>query len=165
MSTLHAIYPLTLLYDASCPVCRLEMDELRHRDRAGRLAFVDISTPGFDLAVHWPDAASGASPNVFDLNAALHGIGANGTVYTGVETIRLAYAAVGLGWLWAPTGWPVLRPVFDVAYRVFARHRYAISARLAPFVDRLAQRRARSHDRMQRCHDAQAQSPGSHCDL
>jgi predicted DCC family thiol-disulfide oxidoreductase YuxK len=36
---------------------------------------------------------------------------------------REAYAAVGLGWLVAPTGWPILRPLFDVGYRWFARNR------------------------------------------
>jgi predicted DCC family thiol-disulfide oxidoreductase YuxK len=165
MSSLHSAYPLTLLYDASCPVCRLEMDELRYRDRAGQLIFADISAPGFDLAAHWPGASATAQPSQLDMKAALHGIGANGVLYTGVETIRLAYAGVGLGWLWAPTAWPVLRPVFDLGYRWFARHRYVISARLAPLVGVIAQRRARTHERMQRCHDAQAHSPGSHCDL
>src|SRR5262245_25248882 len=45
-----ARYPLTLFYDASCPVCALEMDHLRERDIEGRLIFVDIGAPGFDAA-------------------------------------------------------------------------------------------------------------------
>jgi predicted DCC family thiol-disulfide oxidoreductase YuxK len=40
-----------------------------------------------------------------------------------VETFRQAYRAVGLGWVLAPTGWPLLRPAFDALYRIFARHR------------------------------------------
>lgn len=40
-------FPLTLLYDAACPVCALEMDHLRQRNRDGRLAFVDIAAPDF----------------------------------------------------------------------------------------------------------------------
>jgi predicted DCC family thiol-disulfide oxidoreductase YuxK len=171
MSTPHPGYPLTLLYDASCPVCRLEMDELRHRNAAGRLVFVDISAPDFDLSHHWP--ATAEPPTTVDMNAALHGIDADGVVYTGLDTIRLAYAGVGMGWLWAPTAWPVLRPIFDLSYRLFARHRYAISERLAPVVNVVARHRAQAHersakaraDRMQRCHDAQAHSPGSRCDL
>jgi predicted DCC family thiol-disulfide oxidoreductase YuxK len=161
MNILHPSYPLTLLYDASCPVCRLEMDELRHRNQHGLLVFVDISAPDFDLARHWPAAldANQARPSFQDMNAALHGIGADGLLYTGVETIRLAYAAVGLGWLWAPTRWPLLRSVSDVAYRWFARHRYQISAHLAPLVNRIEQRRAQSRmSRMQRCHDG-------HCEM
>lgn len=157
MNTQHAAYPLTLLYDASCPVCRLEMDELRHRNAQGRLVFVDMSAEDFDLAHHLPDATG--RPTMQALNAALHGIGPDGKLYTGVETIRLAYAAVGLGWVWAPTGWPLLRPMTDAAYRVFAAHRYGISARLAPLVGWIEQRRAQARmARMQRCHDR-------HCDL
>ena len=37
--------------------------------------------------------------------------------------IVLALAAVGLGWLLAPTRWPGLRRLSDAAYRVFARNR------------------------------------------
>ena len=37
---------LTLLYDASCPVCSLEMDHLRARNLAGTLAFIDMSVAG-----------------------------------------------------------------------------------------------------------------------
>ncbi|RZI86734.1 MAG: DUF393 domain-containing protein [Rubrivivax sp.] len=166
MSSHLTPYPLTLLYDASCPVCRLEMDELRRRDVAGRLVFADMSAPGFDLTAHWPAGTAHEPPSMLALNAALHGIGANGMVYTGIETIRLAYAGVGLGWLWAPTAWPVLRPAFDLSYRLFARHRHAISARLAPLVHLIEQRRARARmGRMQRCHEAQAHSPDGHCDL
>lgn len=162
MTTAHPTYPLTLLYDASCPVCRLEMDELRHRNTQGRLLFVNISAPDFDLAQHWPAAAHGNAsglPTLQDMNAALHGIGPDGQVYTGVETIRLAYAAVGLGWLWAPTRWPLLRPLADAAYRWFASHRYEISAHLSPLVGRIEQKRAQARmARMQRCHEG-------HCEM
>ncbi|RZL03361.1 MAG: DUF393 domain-containing protein [Rubrivivax sp.] len=162
MSPPLATYPLTLLYDASCPVCRLEMNELRHRDDQGQLVFVDISAASFDLANHWPTSHPDNVPHrptLQDMNAALHGIGPDGQVYTGVETIRLAYAAVGLGWWWAPTRWPLLRPLTELAYRWFARHRYGISARLAPLVSRLEQRRVQARlARMQRCHDG-------HCEM
>lgn len=161
MTTAHSNYPLTLLYDASCPVCRLEMDELRHRNIQGRLVFVDISAADFDLPQYWPAAAQGNAgglPTMQDMNAALHGIGPDGQLFTGVDTIRLAYAAVGLGWLWAPTRWPLMRPMTDMAYRWFARHRYWISATLGPLVSRIEQRRARARmARMQRCHDGRCE--------
>ena len=32
----------------------------------------------------------------------------------------------GLGWLVAPTGWPLLRPLFDRLYGGFARHRIGL---------------------------------------
>lgn len=138
-------YPLTLLYDASCPVCRLEMDHLRERCTDGRLLFVDISAPGFDPATY------GAT--LEDMNAVIHGIAADGRTLRGVEVLRLAYAAAGLGWVLRPTGWPLLRPVFDVGYRVFARNRYGISRALAPAVEAIeAWRMTR---RMRACHSGQ----------
>ena len=37
MTTIAPTYPLHLLYDKSCPACRLEMHELAARDVHGRL--------------------------------------------------------------------------------------------------------------------------------
>lgn len=138
-------YPLTLLYDSACPICKSEMDALRERDaQQGRLRFIDIAAPGFDAAPYGATLAQ--------LNAVIHGVTPDGRVLSGVEVLRLAYAAVGLGWLLRPTGWPVLKPLFDRGYAVFARHRYGFSAVFAPLIEQVvAQRTAR---RMRRCRDA-----------
>jgi predicted DCC family thiol-disulfide oxidoreductase YuxK len=53
----------------------------------------------------------------------LHGVLADGRVVRRVEAIRQAYQAVGLGWLVAPTRWPVVRWVLDGMYGIFARNR------------------------------------------
>jgi predicted DCC family thiol-disulfide oxidoreductase YuxK len=53
----------------------------------------------------------------------------DGTLVEGVEVFRRAYAAVGLGWLVAPTRWPLLRPLADAAYRWFARNRLRLTGR------------------------------------
>ncbi|MGA0611269.1 thiol-disulfide oxidoreductase DCC family protein [Caldimonas sp. KR1-144] len=135
---------LTLLYDAACPVCSLEMDHLRERDAAGRLRFVDIAAPGFDAA------AWGTTREALD--AEIHGFRADGSVVRGLEALRLAYAAVGLGRVLRPTGFGPLRPMADLAYRAFARHRRAISRTAAPLIDALRARRARRvAERMSRC--------------
>lgn len=136
-------YPLTLLYDASCPVCALEMDHLRDRNDAGRLAFVDIGAPGFDPAHYGATLAA--------MNAQIHGVLPDGTLLQGVEVLRLAYAAVGLGWVLRPTGWAPLRPLFDAAYRAFAQHRQGISRLGAPLIHALAAQRAAR--RMRQCAD------------
>ena len=130
-----ATYPLTLLYDAQCPVCALEMDHLRERCTDGRLRFVDISQPGFDASVYGLTHAA--------IDAEIHGIRADGCVLKGVEVLRLAYAAVGLGWVLLPTGWTPLKPAFDWGYGVFARHRRRISAAAAPLIDAIRAQRAR----------------------
>jgi predicted DCC family thiol-disulfide oxidoreductase YuxK len=134
-------YPLTLFYDAACPVCALEMDELRVRDRAGRLVFVDIGAPGFDASRYGATWAQ--------MDAQIHALRPDGSLVRGVEVLRLAYAAVGLGWVLRPTGWAPLRPLFDAGYRVFARHRRTISRVAEPLIARVRARRVAT--RMQAC--------------
>jgi predicted DCC family thiol-disulfide oxidoreductase YuxK len=139
----NTAYPLTLLYDRRCGVCRLEMDDLKGRDASGRLRFVDISAPGFD-ATRW-----GASPAA--LSTELHAVDAAGQRYRALPAIRRAYAAVGRGWVMAPTAWPWARPFFDALYRAFAANRYGISRLAAPLIERLEA--ARLARRMRRCAD------------
>lgn len=137
-------YPLTLLYDAACPVCALEMDHLRARNGEGRLAFVDIAQPGFDPAPYGATLAA--------MDAEIHGVWADGAPVRGLEALRLAYAAVGLGWVLRPTGLAPLRPLFDAGYRLFARHRRPISRAAAPLINALRRHRARQvAARMARC--------------
>ena len=122
---------LTIFCDASCPVCALEVDLLRCRDRGGRLRWVDISAPGFDASAH------GFTHR--ELDAVIHGVRSDGSVVRGLDVLRLAYGAAGLGWLVAATRQPWLRAPSDVAYRLFARHRHAISRVLAPVLRRTRQ--------------------------
>jgi len=131
---MNAIYPLTLYYDAGCPVCALEMDHLRSRNDEQKLVFVDISA-GF---VTPPAGATLAA-----LDAEIHATCADGSLIRGVEVLRLAYAAVGLGWVLRPTGWAPLRPLFDAGYLLFARHRRSISRVAAPLIDVVRAARAR----------------------
>lgn len=127
-------FPLTLLYDGACPVCNLEMDNLKARNAAGLLHFVDISTPLFDPTPYGTTLQA--------MNALIHAARPDGSLVVGVEVFRLAYGAVGLGHLAAPTGWPVLKPAFDAAYKVFARHRYGFSAAFMPLLERVRTARA-----------------------
>jgi predicted DCC family thiol-disulfide oxidoreductase YuxK len=106
---------LTLLYDGECPLCSREIAMLRRRDRRGRLGFADISAPDFDAGRYGTTREA--------LMARIHAALPDGSLVRDVEVFRRAYAAVGLGWLVAPTRWPLLRPLFDRAYRVFARNR------------------------------------------
>jgi predicted DCC family thiol-disulfide oxidoreductase YuxK len=131
-------FPLTLFYDASCPVCRLEMHALRERDLAKHpdtplLRLVDMSAPGFD-AEHY-------GVTLAQMNALIHAMRPDGSLVVGVEVFRLAYGAVGLGQWFAPTGWRWFKPLFDVAYAVFARHRYGFSRAMTPLIEWIERRR------------------------
>lgn len=113
---------LTILYDGDCPLCRREIATLLRLDRGrGRLAGVNIAAADFDPARYGltREQAMGA----------IHAVGTDGAVVKGMDVFRRAYAAVGLGWLLAPTGWPLIKPIADRFYRWFARNRMRISLR------------------------------------
>ena len=117
-------FEIELLYDGACPLCSREVAALRRLDRGrGRVRFADIAGPGFEPARYGRSRA--------ELAARIHGALPDGGVLAGMEVFRRAYAAVGLGWLLAPTRWPILRPLSDAAYRWFARNRLRLTGRAA----------------------------------
>ena len=143
---MNTSYPLTLLYDAACPVCSLEMDHLRERDTQSRLAFIDIAAPGFDAGHYGTTLAA--------LDAQIHALRPDGTRLIGLPALREAYEAVGLGWVLRPTAWGLLAPLADAGYRLFARHRRPISRAAAPLISAL--RHWRAHRTVQRMAQCQA---------
>lgn len=119
MSTAPA---LTLFYDGRCPFRVAGMRRLHGWDGAARLAFVDMSQPGFDPSPLGTDMEA--------LNRELHGRTDAGEVLVGIDCMLAAYTLAGRGWLVWPLRIRSLRPGLAAFYRWFARHRYAISRRL-----------------------------------
>jgi predicted DCC family thiol-disulfide oxidoreductase YuxK len=114
--------PVTVLYDGDCPLCSREIRWLERLDRGrGQIGFEDIASSGFDPSLYGRSQA--------DLMARIHGALPDGTVIEGMEVFRRAYAAVGLGWILAPTAWPGLRRLADAGYRWFARNRLRLTGR------------------------------------
>ena len=113
---------LQLLYDGACPICSLEMRRLSSLDGGRRLECLDIAAPGFD-----PARYGTTMPALMDR---MHAIAPDGRLLAGMDAIRAAYSAVGLGWLLAATRLPVVSRLADRVYLAFARNRYAISRRL-----------------------------------
>lgn len=111
-----------VLYDGACPLCRTEMLRLKRRDPGNRLRLVNIAAPDFN-APAWGFSQAA-------LGMAMHVRSPEGRWLIGMAAIRHVYARVGLGWLLAPTGWWLLRRVFDAMYAWVARHRLAVSGRL-----------------------------------
>jgi predicted DCC family thiol-disulfide oxidoreductase YuxK len=110
---------LTLYYDGQCAFCTREMMRLAGWDQHQRLAFVDMSQPGFDpsrLALTMPE-----------LNREMASQMADGRVLLGVDSMLAAYPLVGRGYLAWPLRVPGLRTLLAALYRLFARHRYAMS--------------------------------------
>jgi len=81
----------------------------------------DISAEGFDPSRY--------GLTFEEVMGQIHGITWDGRILRGMEVFREAYQAIGLGLLLAPTGWPVIRPISDMAYRWFARNRLRFTGR------------------------------------
>ncbi|MGD9789565.1 MAG: thiol-disulfide oxidoreductase DCC family protein [Phycisphaerales bacterium] len=111
---------MTLYIDGACGMCSREANLMVRLDQGrGFIAFDDINRPDFD------PASLGRSAH--DVHTRIHAKLDDGRVIEGLEVFRRAYALIGRGWLLAPTGWPILRPIFEALYRLFARHRRRIS--------------------------------------
>jgi len=124
---------LTILYDGGCPLCLREVRFLRSRDQrlhpgSPRLAFVDIDAHGYDAALHGGIGYRQAMGRI-------HALAADGTVLRDVAVFRQAYALIGLGWLYAPTRWPLLGPTIDGLYGLWAALRLRLTGR--PSLDQL----------------------------
>ncbi len=118
---------LTVLYDGACPLCLREVNGLQQRDQARhgeqpRLSFVDI-----DRADYNPESHAGIS--YAEAMGRIHAITADGEVLRDVAVFRRAYALVGLGWLYAPTRWPLVRQLADQAYGLWAAGRLRLTGR------------------------------------
>lgn len=129
---------LTVLYDGGCPLCVREVSFLRRRDQRHnpdrlRLAFVDIDAADYEPAAH-------QNISYREAMGRIHGIDATGTVLRDVAVFRRAYALIGLGWVYAPTSWPLLGPLADGLYGLWARWRLTITGR--PDLDQLCTARA-----------------------
>jgi predicted DCC family thiol-disulfide oxidoreductase YuxK len=124
---------LTILYDGGCPLCLREVRFLQGRDgQAHRLAFVDIDAPTYD-----PGRYAGISYR--DAMGRIHAIDGDGTVLRDVAVFRRAYGLIGLGWLYAPTGWPLVGSLAEAFYRLWARLRLPVTGR--PGLEQLCQAR------------------------
>jgi predicted DCC family thiol-disulfide oxidoreductase YuxK len=115
-------YPLTVFYDASCPMCASEMHALKERDRDARLELVDCSAPAFDDTV-----LAGTGITRADLMARIHARDAHGRWLVALDAFEACYRAAGLeraAQVWGAQG---MRPVLDPLYRWIARRRQLLS--------------------------------------
>ena len=116
---------LTILYDGACPLCLREVRFLQGRDREPqRLAFVDIDDPLYDPGRH-------AGISYREAMGRIHAIDGEGAVLRDVAVFRRAYELIGLGWLYAPTRWPLIGSLAEAFYRLWARLRLRLTSRPA----------------------------------
>ncbi|HEX9810774.1 MAG TPA: DUF393 domain-containing protein [Burkholderiales bacterium] len=91
------------------------------RNRRGLLRFVDASTAEFDASKYGTTHA--------ELMRVIHGVRPDGSLVQGVDAIRLAYVAAGLGAIARLLGLPGIRQAATWAYPRIADNRYVLSRR------------------------------------
>ena len=117
-----------MLFDGGCFFCRREVAFLRRRDRHGRIFFVDINSADYE-----PAAYAGISYR--QAMGRMHALQPNGELVSDLAVFREAYQLIGLGWLYAPTSWPLLAPLADRVYQFWAHQRLRLTGR--PSLERL----------------------------
>lgn len=115
-------YPLTIYYDASCPLCAEEMHALKSYDAHERLLLEDCSMPGFaDVETQRAGITRSA------LMRRIHARDADGNWLDGVAVFEAAYGAVGINAVAKLWGYPRLQPLWDRIYMWVARNRMQLS--------------------------------------
>jgi predicted DCC family thiol-disulfide oxidoreductase YuxK len=115
-------FPLTIYYDASCPLCRSEMETLKSRDADDALRLVDCAAPAFDPR---PAAAEGITLPM--MMSRIHARDAAGRWFRGMDVFAAAYRAAGFRGLARLYQSPRLRPLFDRIYPWIADNRNRLS--------------------------------------
>lgn len=110
---------LTIFYDGGCPLCMAEMRQLQASDRDGKLVFVNLHD--VDFAERYPHIDPVRADRL------LHGQLESGELLHGLDVTCLAWSLVGKHKWLSVLRWPILRPLSDLAYRLFARYRHGIS--------------------------------------
>lgn len=102
----------TLYYDGQCPLCRREIDRLRAA-RGAAIALVDIHGLGADAPIDRDELLRSLHLRRAD-GQWLRGADANVSAWDGTAKAR---------WL-AALRWPLVRPLTDLGYRLWAAWRY-----------------------------------------
>jgi predicted DCC family thiol-disulfide oxidoreductase YuxK len=112
------MFPLTMYYDHSCPLCRQEIDLLREHNRDNKLLFIDCSKPDFA-------AVEGRSRET--MMKLIHARDTSGQWFIGPPVFSAAYRAVGIESIAALWGTPWLQPVWKRLYPWVANNRMWLS--------------------------------------
>jgi predicted DCC family thiol-disulfide oxidoreductase YuxK len=118
-SGIELMTELTIFYDGGCPLCASEMRHLHRLDSARKITFEDIYAANFSLRFPMIDQQ--------EADRILHGQLANGQLIFGLDVTYQAWVLVGKRRWVAILRWPIIKPIADVTYLFFAKHRNRIS--------------------------------------
>jgi len=59
----------------------------------------------------------------------IHAVLPDGTLIKNMEVFRRVYETLGMGWVYAATKWPIIGPILDRLYEIWADLRLALTGR------------------------------------
>jgi predicted DCC family thiol-disulfide oxidoreductase YuxK len=113
---------IEVFFDGDCSVCGREVEWLRQRDTQRRIQFTDIAAPGFD-------AGRDAGIPIVRLLDCIQARLSSGEVLEGMDVFRHLYGILGYPRLVRLTRLPIISPLLDGAYRLFAKNRLRLTGR------------------------------------
>lgn len=113
------MHTFTIYFDGACPLCLMEIQELRRLNKDGSLLFVDVNLP--DFAENYPHIDKQSAL------ARLHGESGDGQMLYGLDVTVAAWSAVGKHRWLKVLRWPIVSIFADAGYRFFARYRAQIA--------------------------------------
>ncbi len=106
--------PLRVFFDEKCPVCAAEMRNLKKRRQTGKILYDSIRSE--QCVVKYEEAIK-----------KIHAMDANGNLFTGIDALSEIYARSHLLSLAILLQAPLLRPLFHVAYTIWAKLRQKVA--------------------------------------
>ena len=119
---------LTIFFDGGCPLCKREVDFLQSRNQKGYLSFIDINTSDFYLDLKYGITYKQAMERI-------HALKSDGSVIKDIKVFQEAYTLIGLGWIYAPTKFPIFDKFIEFIYGIWAKYRLKLTFR--PSIEKL----------------------------
>lgn len=122
-SNFNQPWKINLLYDGACPLCLREVNFLQKKDAGrGLVKFTDIADLNYN-------PAENGGVDFETAMGRIHAVRADGTVVKNVAVFQEVYEAIGIGWMYAPTKWPIIGPLVNKIYDLWADQRLAVTGR------------------------------------
>ena len=119
---------LTIFFDGGCPLCKREVDFLQSKNHKGYLRFIDINTSDFYLDLKYGITYIQAMERI-------HAFKSDGSVIKDIKVFQEAYTLIGLGWIYAPTKFPIFDKFIEFIYGIWAKYRLKLTFR--PSIEKL----------------------------